>query len=197
MTDRKTVYRVIDSERDYQEQRWKRPEHNHSNTEYLVYIDHYVKQAFAAVSTQDGDRATLSALRKIAALAVAAMEENGVEYRAEGLGSYEKEINEFLITCKVSRNPHIQNNDCENSQPWNPQKTGIFSVPPYESKPMQKDSPAIGGCVIPTIRSIVSVVPVVPSTTPRNVIADIRESGIDHYVDEPDESYSDENGGRN
>jgi len=59
---------------------------------------------------------------------------------------------------------------------------------------MVKDEPAVGGCVIPIIRSIV---PVVPSKTPRNVIADIRESGIDHFVDEPDEKYPDENGGRN
>lgn len=78
---REEVYKVIDGERDYQEKRWARPAHNHSNTEYLVYIQHYVNQAFTAVSTQDGDQATLSALRKIAALAVAAMEENGVEAR--------------------------------------------------------------------------------------------------------------------
>lgn len=78
---RNEVYNAIDGERKYQEKRWERPAHNHSNTEYLVYIDHYVKQAFAAVSTQDGDVSTLPALRKIAALAVAAMEENGVEFR--------------------------------------------------------------------------------------------------------------------
>jgi hypothetical protein len=78
---RNEVYNAIDGERAYQEQRWKRPEHNHTNTEYLVYIQHYVNKAFAAVSTQDGDGATLPALRKIAALAVAAMEENGVEFR--------------------------------------------------------------------------------------------------------------------
>ena len=69
------VFDVITEERTYQDKRW--PGHKHSNTEFLVYIDHYVKQAFAAVSTQDRDGATFPALRKIAALAVAAMEENG------------------------------------------------------------------------------------------------------------------------
>ena len=78
---REKVYEAIDGERQYQDFRWRRPQHNHSNTEFLVYINHYVQQAFAAVSMQDGDGATLSALRKIAALAVSAMEQNGVEYR--------------------------------------------------------------------------------------------------------------------
>lgn len=78
---REEVYKVIDGEREYQEKRWERPAHIHTNTEYLVYIQHYVNQAFAAVSTQDGDGATLSALRKIGALAVAAMEENGTQAR--------------------------------------------------------------------------------------------------------------------
>lgn len=81
MAKRSEVYDAIDGERNYQESRWERPRHNHTNTEYLVYINHYVQQAFAAVSTQDGDGATHPALRKIAALAVAAMEENGVAYR--------------------------------------------------------------------------------------------------------------------
>lgn len=73
------VYATITEEREYQDSRW--PGHKHTNTEFLVYIDHYVKQAFTAVSTQDTDKATLGALRKIAALAVAAMEENGIERR--------------------------------------------------------------------------------------------------------------------
>lgn len=79
--DRSTVYCVIDSERSYQEQIWKRPEHDHSATEFLVYIDHYVKKAFAKVSTEDGEQGALVDLRKIAALAVAAMEQHGAPFR--------------------------------------------------------------------------------------------------------------------
>ena len=74
---REQVYDAIDDERDYQEQRWERPAHNHSATEYLVYIDHYVKKAFASVSTEENELGALDNLRKIAALAVAAMEEHG------------------------------------------------------------------------------------------------------------------------
>jgi hypothetical protein len=75
---RELVYKAVDGERTYQERRWQRPAHNHTNTEYLVYIQHYVHQALEAVSVDDGEWATFPALRKIAALAVAAMEENGV-----------------------------------------------------------------------------------------------------------------------
>lgn len=79
-TFRKVVYDAIDGERAYQDYRW--PGHKHSNTEFLVYIQHYVNEAFKAASTTDeyGD-AERDALRKIAALAVAAMEENGVKPR--------------------------------------------------------------------------------------------------------------------
>ena len=53
-TSRREVYRVIDGERNYQEWRW--PGHKHSATEFLVYIDHYVKQGMLLVSTQNGER---------------------------------------------------------------------------------------------------------------------------------------------
>lgn len=84
---RQEVYRVINQEREYQEQRWSRPAHNHSVTEYLVFIDHYVKQAMARVSVEDGEAGALPDIRKIAALAVACMEENGVAYRERGTGA--------------------------------------------------------------------------------------------------------------
>ncbi len=79
--DRNTVYELIDGERAYQEQRWERPKHNHSATEYLVYIRHYVGKAFERVSTEDGEGGALECIRKIAALAVAAMEEHGAPPR--------------------------------------------------------------------------------------------------------------------
>lgn len=79
MTKREEVYAVIDGERDYQDMRW--PGHKHSVTEFLVFIDHYVKRGMTAVSTQDGERGAFGDIRKIAALAVACMEENGAEAR--------------------------------------------------------------------------------------------------------------------
>lgn len=78
---RKEVYEIIDGEREYQETRWVRPQHNHSATEYLVYIDHYLKKALARVSIEEGEDGALENLRKIAALAVAAMEEHGAPRR--------------------------------------------------------------------------------------------------------------------
>lgn len=76
---RDRVFEAIEAERDYQDDRW--PSHKHSMTEYLVFIDHYVKKGFAAVSTQETDDEARIVLRKIGALAVAAMEENGVAFR--------------------------------------------------------------------------------------------------------------------
>ena len=81
---REEVYKVIDGEREYQEKRWERPAHIHSNLEYLVYIEHYVNQAKTLSSTKDDKEVApdvKAALRKIAALAVAAMEENGTQAR--------------------------------------------------------------------------------------------------------------------
>jgi len=78
---RQEVFNIISTERDYQDIRWPRPAHNHSVTEYLVYLDHYIKHAMELVSTTNGDYSALPDLRKIAALAVAAMEEHGVVER--------------------------------------------------------------------------------------------------------------------
>jgi hypothetical protein len=50
----------------------------------LVYIQHYVDLAFNRVSTEDGEQGALENLRKIAALAVAAMEEHGAPPRITG-----------------------------------------------------------------------------------------------------------------
>jgi hypothetical protein len=75
------VYRRIDNERDYQNNRWPEPEHRHSATEYLVYIQHQVNVAFAKVSTENGETGALDQLMKIAALAVRAMEEHGAPWQ--------------------------------------------------------------------------------------------------------------------
>lgn len=79
---RDNVYEAIDGERDYQDVRWQKPRHTHTNTEFLVYINHYVQKGLAAVSVADSDLEAKDVLRKIAALAVAAMEANGVVERS-------------------------------------------------------------------------------------------------------------------
>ena len=90
MTSREEVYKVIDSERDYQEFRWSpsttESQGLHSNVEFLVYIRDYVEEALHFCSRNGDPQANTFAkrnLRKIAALAVAAMEQNGAVERLE------------------------------------------------------------------------------------------------------------------
>jgi hypothetical protein len=87
--DRVVVYQAIDGERRYQK-KWENPAltdsgGKHSNVEFLVYIRDYVEEALH-YATRNPDPAahvfTRHSLRKIGALAVAAMEQNGVEERA-------------------------------------------------------------------------------------------------------------------
>lgn len=78
---RQDAFRLIDHERQYQDTRWPKPTHCHSATEYLVYIQHQINQAFAHVSTENGEAGALSHVRNIAALAVAAMEDHGAPDR--------------------------------------------------------------------------------------------------------------------
>lgn len=82
---RAEVYAAIDGERDYQ-RKWENPEltdsnGRHSNVEFLVYIRSYANEALEVASRAPDPEARVQnthAMRKIAALAVAAMEQNGV-----------------------------------------------------------------------------------------------------------------------
>lgn len=76
---RAAVFAAINGERDYQDRRW--PGSRHSNVEFLVYIRSYVNEALEFASRNpDLEAAAVCTnnLRKVAALAVAAMEQNGV-----------------------------------------------------------------------------------------------------------------------
>jgi len=84
MIIREVVYDIIDSERDYQESRW--PGHMHSPQEFLTYIRSYTNEALevgARSNDLDGDVRTrqMVLIRKIAALAVAAMEQHKTPLR--------------------------------------------------------------------------------------------------------------------
>jgi hypothetical protein len=71
------AFGAIISEREYQDAKWNK---NHSNTEFLVYIRDYVEEALHFSSREADDKCLAKqqdSLRKIAALAVAAMEQNG------------------------------------------------------------------------------------------------------------------------
>jgi len=79
---REEVFAAINGERDYQDSKWNPIEdHQHSVEEWLVYIDDYVSEAKHALSRKpysDSLPLALHTLRKIAAMGVAALEQNGV-----------------------------------------------------------------------------------------------------------------------
>jgi hypothetical protein len=73
---------LTDAERDFQEKRW--PGHKHSVTEFLVYMQDYVTEALNLYSRNDNasvDEICKANVRKIAALALACMEQNGAPER--------------------------------------------------------------------------------------------------------------------
>ncbi len=84
MTDRSAVYKAIDGEREYQNIRWTRQSPNRTIDEWAMYLQVYSSEMCSiAAHTGDSERAVekLDYLRKIAAMAVAAMEQHGVTER--------------------------------------------------------------------------------------------------------------------
>jgi hypothetical protein len=87
--DRKEVYEIIDGERDYQEMRIVRdgstaPEGKHSPEEYLIYMNDYLQEAMHVAARTWGAACTpaiLDIVRKVTALGVACMEQNGAVRR--------------------------------------------------------------------------------------------------------------------
>ena len=86
---RAEVYAAIDGERAYQK-KWENPDvttsgGQHTNMEFLVFIQDYTNEALHFGSRKGDPEAQMfmaHSLRKIAALAVAALEQNGVLPRA-------------------------------------------------------------------------------------------------------------------
>lgn len=88
MNSRAVVYDAIDGEREYQEKRWNPNTTEscgqHSVTEFLVYMRDYVEEALHHVSRNadpEANEFALNSVRKVAALGVACMEQNGVRRR--------------------------------------------------------------------------------------------------------------------
>lgn len=76
---RSIVYSVVDGERDYQDERFG--DNPHTVTEFLCFMQHYISEAITKVSTTKGDTCALDEVRKITALGVVCMEQNGVRRR--------------------------------------------------------------------------------------------------------------------
>jgi len=80
MPSRKEVYVAIDSERDYQDNKWRNAydDSEWSAGDWLIFIERYLNKAKDTLGDED---ATLDNIRKIAGLAVAAMEYKGAPMR--------------------------------------------------------------------------------------------------------------------
>lgn len=79
MTTREEIYKIIDSERDYQNFQWSG--HYHEVGAYLTMIRYYLSDAEKAWTKNNGDEPALDVIRKIAGIAVACMEEHGSKPR--------------------------------------------------------------------------------------------------------------------
>jgi hypothetical protein len=81
---RHDVYKLINGERGYQEERWA-PRSTHGPGAYLTYMTRYLNQMIEIDSTVRSNSkehfAARAAMRKFAALAVLCMEENGIVER--------------------------------------------------------------------------------------------------------------------
>lgn len=88
-TTRGDVYRAIDGERKYQDSKWN-PETTpsggqHSVGAWLTFMRVYLRQAEEQLTGKPDPEASdqaLHTIRKVAAMAVACMEQNGVKTRA-------------------------------------------------------------------------------------------------------------------
>ena len=86
MPAREEVYRAIDGERDYQDSLapTSETEGTHSVAEYILYLEDYIAEARSIASRTWGPEATtkcLDVIRKVTALGVVCMEQNGVVER--------------------------------------------------------------------------------------------------------------------
>lgn len=80
--NRQEVYEAIDSERDYQDQKWGSPNQRPKQVgSWLTLIKVHVDRAMEKWASSDGDAEALEQLRKVAAISVACLEQNGVQKR--------------------------------------------------------------------------------------------------------------------
>jgi len=83
--ERVEVYKAIDSERDYQDLKWNSEtttsDGRHSFEEWFTYIEDYIGEAKHVLSRQSkqvADTFASDVMRKVAGMAVCAMEQHGV-----------------------------------------------------------------------------------------------------------------------
>ena len=77
--ERKEIYKIIDSERIYQDELWD--DQKHTLEGYIVLFQYFVNRAQTAWVTVPNKEYTLDVIRELAAIAVHAMEDYGVVSR--------------------------------------------------------------------------------------------------------------------
>lgn len=87
MPTRNAVYKAIDNERDYQDNKWAHTGLNDNGAldrtidEFSLYISHYTNELVRIASTSINTVDKLHAIRKVAGLCVACMEAHGAPIR--------------------------------------------------------------------------------------------------------------------
>lgn len=93
---REDIYKVIDSERDYQDSKWGVQTDRQKPTEsFIVYMKAYLDRAVEDISFNSGDQMALDTLRKVVSLGIACFEIHGVPERTpsspvQSKGKYEQ-----------------------------------------------------------------------------------------------------------
>lgn len=75
---REDVYKLIDGEREYQNERWKNDIMPSGTWEWIVYMEDYLTEAKHILSRQEAPEcypAAMAIIRKVTAMGVAAMEQ--------------------------------------------------------------------------------------------------------------------------
>lgn len=79
---RDQVYELIDSERDYQDQKWGKGHDEQNNVcNYILYMQHHLGKAASLASTELNNKPALDELRKVVALGIACFEQLGLPKR--------------------------------------------------------------------------------------------------------------------
>jgi hypothetical protein len=94
MPTRQEVYAAIDSERSYQDRRWNSSTTAsaglHSVSEFVLFMDDYLREAKTQLSRHGEPQASLMALetlRKIVGMGVACMEQHGSPMRRANISN--------------------------------------------------------------------------------------------------------------
>jgi hypothetical protein len=111
---REDVYKLIDGERDYQDAKWNSSTTTsdgiHSVEEWIVYIEDYLNEAKHILARLDKKHADVDAMiimRKVAAMAVCAMEQHDTQPRYGKLVVlcvHGKDVAEYCEQCFEDRN---------------------------------------------------------------------------------------------